>query len=128
MTDPTGTDPLAGASPGLVVALAVRFLIEIALLAGTAALAAHVASGGWRWPAAIVAVGVVATVWGLFLSPRAAVALPAAARLTLESALFLGIGAGLVTAGSGPIAAVGVAIWLVDRIAIAVLGRRPSRP
>lgn len=128
MSDRTGIDPLAGASPALVVALAVRFLIELALLAGTAALAAHVASGGWRWPAAIVVAGVVATVWGLFLSPKATVAIPPSARLALESLLFVGVGVGLLAAGSGAVAVIGVLIWLVDRIAIAVLSRRPPRP
>jgi hypothetical protein len=125
--DPLADDPLAGVSPPLATALVARFLLELALLAGAAALAWYVASGGWRWPAAIAAAGVVATVWGLLLSPRATIAIPPAARLALEALLFVGIGVGLTATGSGVVAAIGVALWAVDRAAIAALSGRAPR-
>ncbi|MCA9878355.1 MAG: YrdB family protein [Thermomicrobiales bacterium] len=117
------TGPLNQVSPALAIALTVRFLAELALLAGAAAIAWQTAPSVWRWPAAILAPVAVAIVWGLFLSPKAAIALPPAARLVLEAAPFIGVGAGLVTIGFGAAAAIGVAIWLTDRIAIALLSR-----
>lgn len=69
---------------------------------------------------AVVAGG---TVWGLFLSPKARVPLPPAAVLAIEAALFIGTGAGLVAVGFGIAAVIGVLVWAVDRIALAVLRR-----
>lgn len=125
--DSAADDPLTGASPPLAIALVARFLLELALLAGAAGLAARATSGGWGWPAAIAAAGAVATVWGLFLSPRAAIAIPPVARLALEAVLFVGIGAGLAATGSGVVAAIGVALWAADRAAIAALSSRAPR-
>ena len=110
-----------GASPALAAALTVRFLAELALLAGVAVLTWSLVPGGWRWPAAIAAVAVVAAVWGGFLSPKAAIPLPAPAALALEGLLFLGTGAGLFATGFGVAAAIGVAVWVVDRVALALL-------
>ncbi|OJX93366.1 MAG: hypothetical protein BGO96_10320 [Micrococcales bacterium 73-15] len=118
-------DPLAGASPALVFALTARFLLELALLAGVAVLVHDVVPGGWSWPAAILAVAAVATLWGVLLSPRAPVGLPAAASLGIEAVLFAGVGAGLLAVGHGVPAALGVGLWLLDRTALALLRRTP---
>lgn len=115
------TGPLDNAPPMLVIALTLRFLLELALLAGVAVLAWNLTAGGWRWVAAIVAVALVATAWGLFLSPQAAIPLPSVAALAIEAVLFLGAGAGLLFLGFGVPAAIGIAVWIVDRIALAVL-------
>ena len=117
----TETGPLDGASPALVAALTIRFALELALLVGVAVLAWQVTSGWWQWPAAIISPAAVAIVWGLFLSPRATVSLPEAAKLAIEAALFLGAGAGLFFVGLGIPAAVGVTAWIIDRIALALL-------
>jgi len=117
------TDPFDGASPSLAVALTVRFLLELALLAGAAALALNLASDRWRWPAAILAVAGVAIVWGLFLSPKAPVSIPSFVALAMEAVLFLAVGVGLLAVGLGAPAGVGVIIWLVDRLALALLQR-----
>lgn len=116
----SGSDPFEGASAVLAVALTVRFLLELALLTGVAVLAWHLVPGGWRWPAAIVGVVAVATVWGLLLSPKAPMPLPWAAALGLEALLFVGVGVGLVFIGFGVPAAIGVALWVGDRIVLAV--------
>lgn len=115
--------PDEGASPLVGIALAVRFLLELALLAGVVILVWHLADGPWRWVAAIVGVVAVATVWGLFLSPKAAVSLPAVAVLVIEACLFLAVGGGLLAVGFGVPAAIGVAIWILDRAALALLRR-----
>ncbi|MBP8918889.1 MAG: YrdB family protein [Micropruina sp.] len=115
------TGPLDGASAVLTIALTARFLLELALLAGVAVLAWNLTTGWWRWPAAILAVAVVATVWGLFLSPKAAVPLPWPAALGIEAALFVGTGAGLLIIGLGIPAGVGVALWIIDRVVLALV-------
>lgn len=119
----TDAGPLDGASVPLAIALTLRFLVELALLAGVAVLAWRLAPGWWRWPVAILAVVVVATVWGLFLSPKATVPLPAAAALGMEAVLFLATAAGLLGVRLGLPAAFGIAAWVIDRLALALLER-----
>jgi hypothetical protein len=117
----TGTDPLAGASPARAAALTVRFALELALLTGAAVLAWHAAAGWQRCAAVVLAPAAVAILWGLLLSPKAAIPLPKTVMLIIEAALFAGIAAGLLTVGSGIPAAVGLAVWLIDRAALARL-------
>lgn len=113
--------PLDGASPMLALALTVRFLLELALLAGVAILAWNLLPGWWRWVGAIGGVVAVATVWGLLLSPKATVAVPKLVALGIEAALFIGVGVGLFLVGFGMPAIVGVIVWVIDKVAIAVL-------
>lgn len=114
------TDPFDGASPMHSIALVVRFLLELALLAGIAFLALQLVSAWWRWPAAVLAVLLVATLWGLFLSPKARISLPAAVAVAIEAALFLGVATGLAITGSGLAAVIGVITWCIDRIVLAL--------
>lgn len=124
MSEGRSPGTLDGASAPRALALTVRFLLELALLAGVAALAWNLASGGWRWPAAIPAVIVVGTLWGLLLSPKARFPLPTAGAIVLEAVLFLGTAAGLVaTTRLGVIAVIGGALWIADRLALALLPR-----
>lgn len=122
------TDSLKGVSPALALALTLRFLLELALLVGVGVgvgvLAWSLAPGWSSWPAAILAIAVVATVWGLFLSPKARVPLPQPAAVAIEAVLFVGTGAGLIGLGFGVAAVVGIALWAIDRIALAFLGTR----
>ena len=74
------------------VVLTVRFVLELAMLAGVAVVVTRLLPGPWGWVAAAVAVVAVATLWGLLLSPKAKVALPAGVRLAIEAALFVGTG------------------------------------
>ncbi|MFT4294679.1 MAG: YrdB family protein [Micropruina sp.] len=116
----TGAGPFDGASPLVAVALTVRFLLELALLAGVGVIGWQVAPGWWRWVAVIAGPAAVAVLWGLFLSPRAAVMLPEAARLAIETVLFLGAGAGLFALGFGVPAVVGFVLWALDRAVLAL--------
>lgn len=113
--------PFGGDSPGLAIALIVRFGLEIALLLGVAAVAWHTVPGWAQWPVTILAPIVVAILWALFLSPKAAVTLPEAGKLVLEAALFIGTGVCLFAIGYPIHAVAGVVVWILDRIAIAVL-------
>jgi len=112
--------PLDGASPLRVTALTARFLLELALLAGVAVLAWQLVPDWWRWPAAVLALVAVAGLWGFFLSPKATIRLPAPAAFMLEALLFLGTGFGLLTIGFGIAAGIGVVVWIIDRIALAI--------
>lgn len=117
----SGHGAFDGDSPGLALALTVRFLLELALLAGVAAVAWQVVPGWWRWPAMILVPIAVAVLWGLLLSPKAAVELPGPAKLVIEAALFLGTGVSLFAVGMWIPAVIGVAVWIIDRIALALL-------
>lgn len=122
------TQPFDGASPARAVALTVRFLLELALLAGAAHLTWTVTPGWLRWPAAAASVVVIGVVWGLFLSPKASIRLTPAATLALEAALFIGVGVGLITAAHMSVAAIaGITIWAADRAALWLLQRDTRR-
>lgn len=112
---------LEGASPARAGALIVRFVLELALLAGAAVVGWHLADGWWRWLVAILAVLLVASIWGLFVSPKAAIRVPRVGVFLIEAALFVGAGVGLFALGFGIPAAIGLAVWAVDRIVLALI-------
>lgn len=118
----TASDPLNGASPVRALALVLRFLLELALLAGIAVAAWSGTDGVWRWIAASVSVVAVATLWGLLLSPKAAIRIPPLVALLVEAALFVGTAVALVAAGHVIVGVVGVAVWAIDRVVLAISG------
>ena len=121
---PGRPDPFLDGGPALRVALVVRFLLELALLAGAATAVWGLVPGGAAWLAAIAAVIVLAVVWGLFLSPKATLDIRPAGRVCLETVLFVAVGAALWATGLGGAGAALVAVWVLDRIALAALQRR----
>ena len=91
-----GTDraPLGG-TPWQGALLTVRFLTELALLAVLAVVVSRTrGSLAVRIPLAAVAVVAAATIWGLWIAPRAQRRLPDPWRLIVEIVLF-----GLATTG-----------------------------
>lgn len=77
--------------------LALRFLQELAALAGLAILAWQSASGWWRLVIAVLVVFIAMALWGVFAVPNdpsrsgnAPVPIPGVVRLVLELALLLG--------------------------------------
>lgn len=107
-------------------ALLLRFLLELALIAGAAFTGWALADGGWRLPLAVLAPAVVIAVWGTFLSPKARIAIPAPARVTLEALLFGGIGYLLWQAGAPTAGTALAAVWLLDRVVLALTAGAPS--
>lgn len=72
--------------------LAVRFLLEIAILMALGAWGWHRGDGWMRWLLAISLPLIAAAIWGIFRVPHdpgaAPVAIPGALRLLIELALF----------------------------------------
>ena len=119
----TTTRPELRGFPGAV--LVVRFLTELALLAGLAVAGARLGGNVFLdvlaavlWPA------LAAVIWGLVIAPRAKRRSPEPTRFFLEAALFavaaLGlIASGLLVAGivlgvAGIAVAVAVRVWAKD--------------
>ena len=102
--------------------LVLRFLLELAGLA---------AFGYWGFVAGadlrsklLLGLGapvLAAVLWGLFASPKAAVPLPAPAKLAFEIAWFGAAAAGLAHAGRPAYAVVLVVVYAVNRVLLHVL-------
>jgi hypothetical protein len=112
------------AAPAIGVLLAVRFLLELALLAAYAVSAARLVGGATGWVAGVVVAIVVATVWGLLLSPRRRYDASLAVRVSVELLLFAAAGAALWLAD---LPGWGVALVGAEAVTLALL-RRPGEP
>lgn len=123
MSDRPARDPFLDGGPALRTALGLRFLLELALLAGAAVATVRLLPGWPGWVGAIVAIVVLAVVWGLLLSPKARFGIRSAGRVLLETALFGAVGAALWASGLGIAGVALFAAWALDRIALAVLNR-----
>jgi hypothetical protein len=92
--------------------LTVRFLTELALLAGLAVAGARLDDGiVFRVVDAVLLPLAAAAVWSLFIAPRARRRLPEPTRFVVEFLLFAATGLALALSG-----------WLVVGIVIAVAG------
>ncbi len=78
-------------NPVVGVLLTLRFLLELALLAAWAVVGWHLPDATWQQVVVAAALPIAsATLWGVFLSPKAKVELPLSVRLAMELALFAG--------------------------------------
>ncbi|MFN8184934.1 MAG: YrdB family protein [Candidatus Nanopelagicales bacterium] len=101
----------------LPVVLAIRFALELTLLGVYFAWGYSIVGGGVVGVLAGIGMAVlVAVVWGVFLSPKARVALHPAVRTALEILVFVGAAVGLAALGHP---GWGVALVVAD---VAVLG------
>ncbi|HEU0193391.1 MAG TPA: DUF2568 domain-containing protein [Gaiellales bacterium] len=81
--------------------LAVRFLLELALLAGAAVAGWRAGGGGFAGALlAVLGVLVVAVLWGRAIAPRARRRWPDPKRLILELVIFILVGGALAATGS----------------------------
>ena len=124
MSGSRARDPFLEGGPAVRVALGLRFVIELALLAGAATAAVRLLPGWPEWIGAVVAVAVPAVIWGLLLSPQARFDIRPAGRVLLETVLFGAVGAALWASGLGLAGVALFAVWGLDRIALAALDRR----
>lgn len=94
------------------VVLTIRFLTELALLAGLAVAGARLGDGLlFSIVNAILLPLVAAVVWAVFIGPRAPRRLPEPGRFIVESVLFAATGVALALSG-----------WLAVGIVVAVAG------
>jgi hypothetical protein len=94
--------------------LGLRFLLELGALAAVGYWGWQTADGVFRWLLAIGAVAAVAVVWGLFVSPKAAVPLARPLRLAIEFAVWTAAGAALYSADQPWLAVTFVAVAIVS--------------
>jgi hypothetical protein len=107
------------------VALVVRFLLELALIAGAGAAGLLLFPDPWRWVASVLVPVAIAVVWGLLLAPRRRFDIGQVGRVFVETVLFVGTGVALAFAGLVATAIIGVLIWAIDRISLALLPQTP---
>ena len=80
--------------------LGVRFfIVELGALAAAAYWGWEATSGPGRWYLAVLAPAAVIVVWGLFISPKARIAVPRLAALAIELLLLGLVALGLAAAG-----------------------------
>ena len=108
----------------LPIVLAVRFALELVLLAVFFAGGYHIGGGGLLGVlVGVLVAGVVAVGWGVFLSPKARVPLTPAIRSALEVLVFLVAAAVLFALGRPGWAIILVVADVGVLLALSVLGR-----
>ena len=104
--------------------LAVRFLLELCALGALGYWGFKTGNG--TLTKVVLGVGsplVAAAVWGVFVSPQAAVQLPGLVVLILQALVFGSAAAGLVTTGHRTLALVFVVIVVINAILMYVWGQ-----
>ncbi len=105
--------------------LALRFLLELAALAGLADWGLQIGSGPVRIVPAIAAVAAAAVVWGLWCAPRSQRRLPQPGRTVVEAAVF-GLGAvGFAAAGHTSAAVVFAVLAVANWVLLFAWGQDP---
>ena len=105
--------------------LALRFLLELCMLAALAYWGYHAGDG--LLMQLVLAVGaplVAAVIWGLFIAPRASRRLADPARLLLELVLWVAAAVGLAAAGQPTLAAIFAVVVAVNLVLGMVWGQR----
>lgn len=105
-------------SPGVVVLLGLRFLLELALWASFAVAAVRLVDGPAGWVVGLLGTAAATAVWGLLLSPRRRIRLPLPARVGIELALFA-VAAALLAASGLTTAA--VALMVAELVVLGLL-------
>lgn len=103
--------------------LAIRFLLELALIASLAYWGLHLdTETPLRLLAGIGAPVAAILVWGRWIAPRASRQLEDPGRFVLEVALFGVAALGLADAGQQALGLVLIPVYLVDRLALVLTG------
>ena len=116
----------ARSGPVLLMLLALRFVVELGLFAAPVAIAWSAVGGAAGVAIGIVGTALLATVWGLTLSPRRRFDAPLGARVGLELLLMVAAVVGLAATGHSLWAALLAAGEVVDLVGLALLGIAPG--
>jgi hypothetical protein len=105
--------------------LALRFVLELAALAGLADWGLHTGSGLARIVLAIAVVVAAAVVWGMWCAPKSTRRLPQPGRTVVEAAVFCAGAAGFAAAGHVTVAVVFVVLAAVNWVLLFAWGQDP---
>jgi hypothetical protein len=112
-------DQVVRRTSGPVYALiAVRFLLELALMAAWVVAPVRLLGGVLGWLVGLLLLVAVTAVWGILLSPKRRVRLPLAARVAIELVLFASASVLLVASG---LVGLGVVLLVVELIDLGLL-------
>jgi len=104
--------------------LALRFVLELAALAGLAYASVVLADG--TVAELVLGVGtplLAGVVWGLFVAPRSTFDAPLVVRLLAEAAVMVSAGVLLIVAGSVALGVLLLVLWVVNKVSLAATGR-----
>jgi hypothetical protein len=100
--------------------LAIRFLLELAALAGAVVVGASAGNPPLGFPGAAVAGVAFVAAWGLWIAPRARFALVPMARLLVGTALMLAVAVGLILVGQPTAGEILVAAIVANAVLLVV--------
>jgi hypothetical protein len=116
----------ARSGPVLVTLLALRFVVELGLFAAPVAVAWSAVGGVLGVGVGVLASALVATLWGLVLSPRRRFDPPLAVRVALELLLMTAAVVGLLLTGHTGWAVALAVGEVIDLAGLALLGIAPG--
>jgi hypothetical protein len=110
--------------------LVLRFVLELAALAGLSYAGVRLADG--TFAEVLLGVGtplLAGVVWGLFVAPRSTFDAPLVVRLLAEALVMVSAGVLLIVAGNVALGVVLLVLWVLNKIALAATGRPgPAAP
>lgn len=107
-----------------MINLAMRFALELAGVATAAYLGSYIVPSGWRLVGGIAGAVALATVWGIFLAPKANSPIPLTARELIGTVLLLAVAAGLAAAGQLWLGLGFGALLIANQAALLLIGPR----
>lgn len=112
------TDDVRRTSGPIYALIALRFVLELALMTAFVVAAVRLIDGALGWVVGLLLLLAVTAVWGILLSPRRRLRLPLGARVAIELALFLTASLLLVASG---LVVLGVALLVVELVDLGLL-------
>jgi hypothetical protein len=103
------------------LALLVRFLVELAMLAALGYWGFEIADGAAQWVLGLGAPLAAAVIWGLFIAPRATYEVSKPVWIGLQVVLFGLAALALSSVASGALVAAFAAVVVLDSAALALL-------
>jgi hypothetical protein len=110
----------------VVVLLAIRFAIEVALLAAFVLWGVRTGNGIVGWILGLAAAAAATMLWGTFVAPKARIRRPLAFRLAVEAAIVLTAVVALWSVDLGGLAVVLLIAETLTVPALIALGRPPG--